>query len=93
MNAEEVLMKALNLDIRNLIDEIVEKRTEPPLKRVMDTLEKVQRMEAHVKTFHQDFNEFKSYSKAQFSKYVTSSVFKEKFTEFHRNLSDELNSH
>jgi hypothetical protein len=50
LNIEEVMMSAFSLNIQNHIDEIVAKRTEPAVTKVMDTLKKVSRLEVNVRT-------------------------------------------
>lgn len=93
MDTDEIIRTAFQFDIKNYIDEIVSERTEPPLKRVMDMLQKVQRLEVGLRTLNDDFHANRVFTKSQFSKYITLKEFKEKFTDFHKSVSEELTNH
>lgn len=93
LDTDEIIRNAFQLDIKNYIDSIVSDRTEPPLKRVMDMLLKVQRLEVSLRTLNDDFHANRVFTKSQFTKYITVKDFKEKFTDFHKSVSEELQNH
>lgn len=87
------MLNAFNLDIKNYIEEIVQKRTDPTINRVMDTLRKVQRLEVTIRQVNDEFNTHKVYTKSQFKQYITTKDFKEKFSDFHKQVTNEMNNH